>query len=348
MRSRITLLPAQQIIAVDDDETILGAALRAGINLPYSCRAGLCSSCRARIETGAVRYRNGRPPGLMEKEAQEGYALLCQAQAASAELRIRVREIKPAAEVLVRQLPCRIEQRRPLASDVMAVSLRLPANEPFAFRAGQHIDVLLPNGRRASFWIASPPHDTAFIELHVPRRADSGFADQVFAADSLKTLLRIEGPLGQFWFREHSPRPAILVGSGTGYAPLRSMLRHLLEGGDRRPLHLYWRAQTSQELYEDSTLRDWSRRYENFRYTPVVATEPDEHRTDRADPVQDAVLEDYPSLREVDVYVSGPVAMIATIRTDCTLHGLPAEQLFYDSLDLTPNPLASDSLRADR
>ena len=87
-----------------------------------------------------------------------------------------------------------------------------------------------------------------------------------------KTLLRIEGPLGQFWFREESPRPAIMIGGGTGYAPLRAMLRQLLERGDRRSLHLYWGAQSKIDLYEDTVLREHAARYAHFKYTPVLSS----------------------------------------------------------------------------
>ena len=128
MPARITLLPSQQIIRVEDDETILDAALRVGLNLPHSCKAGHCSSCRARLVSGRVRYAKGRPLGLMEEEEREGLALLCQAHAADQELTIEVREIRPpSADLTVRSLPCRVERLVPLAPDVMAVFLRLPA-----------------------------------------------------------------------------------------------------------------------------------------------------------------------------------------------------------------------------
>jgi CDP-4-dehydro-6-deoxyglucose reductase len=331
MRARVTLLPAQRIIAVEDDETILGAALRAGVNLPYSCRAGLCSSCRARVTSGAVRYRNGRPPGLMASEAQQGYALLCQALAATEELSVQVREAKPTIETQVQQLPCRVEQLRPLSNDVMAVSLRLPASTLFAFRAGQRIAILLSDHSRCSYALATPPHETAHLELHVARTDHCEFAKLVFAAGNLKTLLRIEGPLGQFWFREESPRPALLIGSGADYASLRSMLRHRLESGDRRPLHLYWAAQTPDGLYEDATVRAWTREYPNLRYTPVVANEGESEQLghDIAQ-LQSAVLHDHPVLRDVDVYAAGPAVMLESLHAGLTAQGLPAEQLFLD------------------
>ena len=97
----------------------------------------------------------------------------------------------------------------------------------------------------AVFPLPIRPVKAGCIELHVRRVSSGEFTQQLFDGRLEKALLRIEGPLGQFWFRRESPRPALLIGGGTGYAPLRSMLRSLLEVGDRRPLHLYWGAQSA-------------------------------------------------------------------------------------------------------
>jgi len=338
---QITLVPTGQTFTADPGEPVLAAALRAGLNLPHSCKGGHCASCRARILEGSVEYPGPRPVGLTEAEAREGWALLCQARALT-DLRVETREVRPAPDVEVKSLPCRIERMDRLAADVMSVLLRLPAVEDLHFRPGQYLDVILSEGRRRSFSIASAPSDGRLLELHVRRASKSGFTAQLFESLRAGSLLRIEGPLGQFWLRAESPRPALMIGGGTGYAPLRAMLRELVAAGDRRPVTLYWGAATREGLYE----HDWLSRLElerpYFHYRPALSEAPADVSSwdGRRGLVHEVVQSEVPDLAAWDVYASGPPAMIEAIRASFIARGLPREQLFFDSFDYAPDTLA--------
>ena len=334
--------PHGRTIRVRAGQPVLEAALAAGLNLPHSCKSGHCSSCRARLRSGAVRYPGVRPAGITAEEEAAGNVLLCQARPLT-DLVVEARLIATVAEVEIKTLPCRIERMTPLAPDVMQVWLRLPAVESLRFQPGQYLDVLLEGGRRRSFSIASPPHDSELIELHVRRVPGGGFTDRLFGAGSsaggLSTgaLLRIEGPVGQFTYRPGTS-PVIMIAGGTGFAPLKSMVRHVLEqSADRgRDMHLYWGAKGPRDLYEESLALTWTRQHRQFHFTAVLseATQGAHHRLGW---VHEAVLADHPDLSSFDVYAAGPPAMIEAIRATFPRQGLSPDRLYFDSFDYAPD-----------
>lgn len=324
---------------------LLEAALAAGLNLPHSCKSGHCGSCRARLLEGTVTYPVPRPLGITADEEREGYTLLCRARAAS-DVTVEARLTDSIGEVEIKTLPCRIARLNALAPDVLQVWLRLPSVERLNFQPGQYLDVLLEGGRRRSFSIASPPHDSELLELHVRRVEGGGFTGSLFgdraaaAVLAQGSLLRIEGPVGQFTYRP-GHAPVIMIAGGTGFAPLKSMLRHVLETGIRREIHLYWGARHVHDLYEEALVLEWVTRHPQLRFTAVLSeasrVEAAHHRTGF---VHDAVLADHPSLAERDVYAAGPPAMIEAIRGSFPARGLPAQRLFFDSFDYAPDSQA--------
>lgn len=336
----VTLLPERRTFSVRPDESILDAALHLGINLPHSCKGGSCSACRARIVSGHVVYPFGRPAGITADEEAQGFALLCEAQPAG-DVSVDVREIRLAANVEIKDLPCRIARKRLLGPDVMALYLQLPAIETFNFLPGQYLDIMLPGERRRSFSIASPPHDSDLLELHVRRAPGGEFTQRVFNDLEEKSLLRIEGPLGQFCYRHDAATPALLIGGGSGFAPLKAIIRHVLEQGLRRETHLYWGARTQPDLYEHELAVGWARQHPDFHYTPVLSDAVgDDAWPGRRGLVHEVAFADFPDLRGIDVYVSGPPALIEAIRREGPARGLEVERLHFDSFEYAPDALA--------
>jgi CDP-4-dehydro-6-deoxyglucose reductase, E3 len=337
---RVTLMPERRTFSVRAEESVLDAALHVGINLPHSCKGGSCGACRARVLSGTFSYPFGAPIGISAEEHAQGHALLCEARATS-DLTLDVREIRVAYNVEIKDLPCRIARKELLAPDVMALFLQLPAVEPFVFLPGQYLDIMLPGERRRSFSIASPPHDSGLIELHVRRAPGGEFTQRVFDELKEKALLRIEGPLGQFCYQHRPKLPALLIGGGTGFAPLKAMIRHVLENKLERELHLYWGVRSARDLYEDATIHAWMAANRNFRYTPVLsAAEPGDNWQGRTGMVHDAVAADYPDLRKFEIYASGPPTMVEAVKQMGSAHGLPAERLHFDSFEYAPDALA--------
>ncbi|MGH8203767.1 MAG: 2Fe-2S iron-sulfur cluster-binding protein [Steroidobacteraceae bacterium] len=320
---KVTVLPSNREFEARPHEPVLTAALRDHLNLPHSCKTGSCGLCRARVIRGSCEYPHGRPMGIEAADEAAGYMLICQAQAVG-DLVIEMPEIRHVTDVEIKALPARVERMARLAPDVMGLWLRLPAIEPLTWQAGQYVDVMLPGERRRSFSLANPPHDAALLELHVRRAPGGAFSGQVFGGMEEGSLLRIEGPLGQFVYRP-GERPLLLVGGGTGYAPLKAIVRHVLESGARRDIVLYWGARTAAELYDDAWLRDLAAKRARFHYEPVTT-----------ELVHEAVLRGVAGLAGYDVYAAGPPAMIDAVRAALRRQGADPDRIYFDSFDWAP------------
>ena len=248
MTYRISLQPGNHTFEADDDQTVLEAALAAGLLLPHGCRDGACGACKGRVLEGEVEHAEHASGALSEAERAEGLALFCCARPRG-DLVVQARSVTRAGDIQVKKLPCRVQKLERLAEDVMRIELKLPASENFAFRAGQYIDILLADGQRRSFSIANAPHDAGHLELHV-RRIDGGrFTGHVFETMIEKEILRFEGPLGSFFLREDSTRPIVMVAGGTGFAPIKGIVEHAVHVGNSRPMVLYWGARQRNDLY---------------------------------------------------------------------------------------------------
>lgn len=330
MSFNVCVRPDGHEFTVDDHETILDAALRHGLSLPYGCRGGVCGACKSRLITGEVDYGMSQLPALNSADMAAGYALLCQARPLSD---VTV-ELSDAESICIKKLPCRVTKLESLSPDVTRVFLKLPPGERLQFLAGQYIDFLLRDGRRRSFSIANAPHDDEFIELHIKRIEGGRFTDNTFAELKEKAVLRLEGPCGNFYLREDSPRPILFVAGGTGFAPVKAIIEHALAERTARPMHLYWGARSRCDLYLDALPRSWAEQCRHFRYTPVLSEPlPEDKWRGAQGYVTDAVLRDHPALNAFDVYASGPPVLVQAAHRDFIARGLAPENFYADPFE---------------
>ncbi|MBI3576353.1 MAG: CDP-6-deoxy-delta-3,4-glucoseen reductase [Gammaproteobacteria bacterium] len=333
MTFKVRIEPSGHEFTVADQETILEGALRHGYTLPYSCRNGSCGACKGRLLAGDIDYGKYEDKALSAAERAAGLALFCQAVPRS-DVVIEARELAAVAGITIKTLPARVMKMERAADDVMILSLKLPANQRLQFLAGQYLDILLKDGKRRSFSLANPPHEDEFLQLHIRRVPDGLFTTHVFTQMKQKDLLRLRGPMGTFFLREDSDRPVILIGGGTGFAPIKSMLEHAFARDISRPLHFYWGVRARRDLYMHALPQAWARTHANFRYTPVLSEPGAGDAWDgRTGWVHAAVLADYPDLSGHEVYASGPPPMIAAIKQAFFARGLTPERLFYDSFE---------------
>jgi len=328
----VTLQPSGQQFQVEEGEAVLAAALRQGLVLPYGCKNGACGSCKAKILSGSVDYGVYQKKVLTDEEKAAGKALLCQAKPLS-ELQLEARTIGAAKDIQIKKLPCRVQKMERLADDVMVLHLKLPANEKLNFLAGQYLEFLLKDGSRRSFSMANPPHDAELLELHVRHVAGGQFTDHVFGKMKERDILRCEAPLGTFFMREDSAKPVVFVASGTGFAPIKAVIEHMLHKGTVRPMTLYWGGRRPKDLYMNELASSWAAAHAGFKYVPVISEAlPEDHWAGRSGFVHRAAMEDFPDLSGHQVYACGVPVMVDAARRDFTSHcGLPEDEFYADS-----------------
>lgn len=336
MSFQITIQPSLNQFPADPDKSVLDAALAAGILLPYSCRSGACSTCKARVVSGTVEAGNSAAQILTPQEIHEGFTLLCQARATS-DLVIESKEIRLASDIQIRKLPSRVTSITRPASDVAILQLQLPATENFRFYAGQYVEIILKDGKRRSYSMANPPHSAAALELHVRHLPGGVFTDHVFGVGATqmkeREILRVEGPFGSFFLREDSDLPIVMVASGTGFAPIKAIIEHMVHQNIQRPVTLYWGGRRPVDLYMDALAKQWAQTLADFTYIPVVSDAlPEDAWTGRTGFVHRAVMDDFPSLMAHQVYACGaPIVVESARREFVTQCGLPDEAFFADS-----------------
>ncbi|HWA12417.1 MAG TPA: CDP-6-deoxy-delta-3,4-glucoseen reductase [Burkholderiales bacterium] len=339
MSHQVTIKPSNHAFTVGEGETVLGAALREGITLPYGCRNGACGSCKGRILEGSVDYGHSQPHVLTEIEKKNGMALFCQARPLT-DLAIEAREISGVGELQIRKLPCRVQEIRKVAADVVVLKLKLPANERLQFLAGQYIDILMKDGKRRSYSMGNPPHDDEFIELHVRNMANGAFTEYVFNRMKEKDILRFEGPLGTFFLREDSDKPMIFVASGTGFAPIKSIIEHALHLGTTRQMVLYWGGRRPGDIYMTELAARWQAEHDNFSFIPVISDAlPEDAWSGRTGFVHRAVMEDFPDLSGYQVYACGAPVVVESAHRDFTSAcKLPEDEFFSDAFTPSVDP----------
>ncbi len=336
MSHQVLIQPSGQILHVETEETILEAALREGFSMPYGCRNGSCGICKGRIIQGSVDYGQYNPETLTEAEKQAGQALFCCASPIT-DLIIECREISAIKDIEIKTLPCRVQKLELVASDVMIIYLKLPVNQRLQFLAGQYIDILLKDGKRRSFSLANAPHDDEFLQLHARNYPGGAFTEHVFTRMKVKDMLRFTGPLGSFFLRDSdSSIPIIFLASGTGFAPIKSILEHVFfqenHRGQRKQMVLYWGGRVKADLYLMNLANQWQQQYSNFKFIPVLSEpSPMDNWMGRTGLVHQAVMQDYPSLAHQQVYACGSPLMVKAAYQDFTSQNqLPKDAFFSD------------------
>jgi CDP-4-dehydro-6-deoxyglucose reductase len=332
MTFQITVLPSGHQFPCEADDTVLAAAIRAGIGLPYGCKNGACGSCKGKVVAGSVEHKAHQQRALPDEEKAAGQALFCCAIAQS-DLTIEAREVVGSSDYPVRKMPSRVASIEKVAPDVMIISLQLPANEQLAYRAGQYIEFMLKDGKRRSYSMANAPGLDAQITLHIRYMAGGLFTEHVFNNMKERDILRFEGPLGTFFLQDDSDKPIVMLASGTGFAPIKALMEHLIDAGSTRPVRLYWGGRRPMDLYMNALCEEWAANLPHFNYIPVIShAYPEDHWSGRTGFVHAAVMHDLPDMSAYQVYACGAPVVVDSARRDFVAQcKLPAEEFYADA-----------------
>ena len=336
---QVRLEPSGHTFTVASGETILEAALRQGIGLPYGCRNGACGACKGVLRSGELEYGEYQERALHAHEKAAGKALTCCTRPLT-DIVFEVRELTGAKDLAIRTMPARVEKLERPADDVAILYLKLPTGERLQFLAGQYLDILMKDGKRRSFSMANAPHDDQFLQLHVRKSPGGAFSRYVFEEMKERAILRFEGPLGTFYLREESDKPIVLLASGTGFAPIKAICEYAFEKKIARPMTLYWGCRARRDLYMLDLPMSWQA--PNFKFVPVLSDPTAECAwTGCTGFVHRAVMADFPDLSGHQVYACGAPVMVESARKDFSERcGLPADEFYADSFltaaDLAP------------
>ncbi len=292
------------------DQTLLDACLRAGVWMPNSCNQGTCGTCKFRVLSGEVDHGASPLQTLTEEERAAGLALACQARPVTD---LAMHSPGPSGRSVhpLRDLVATVLEISDIARDTRRVTLALA--EPLAFEAGQYVELVVPgSGERRQYSLANTADENKVLELHVKRVAD-GMATDRWIFDGLAPGDRVEasGPLGDFHLppaADDDGGPMVLVGGGTGLAPLVGLARTALRRHPERRLLLYHGVRGAADLYDLERFAELAERYPHFRFEPVLSEEPD--AAYRSGFPTDAFLEDVPSARGWSGWLCGPPPMV--------------------------------------
>ncbi|ODS67206.1 MAG: CDP-6-deoxy-delta-3,4-glucoseen reductase [Bordetella sp. SCN 67-23] len=305
----VRVLETEDQFTVDSDESVLMAAIRQGVQLMHDCTEGGCGTCRVRLMEGCVRYEE-YPLALTPEDEDEGFALACQARPESDLLISTERPMEPCSDP--ERYTAEVEAVEPMGRDVVHLTLALPNSDGLVYRPGQYLNIMLGDGNKRSFSMASRPNGGT-VDLHIRKVRGGHFTDGHLTRLRPGDRIDVELPHGLFCCHKEDFRPLLMVATGTGLAPIKSILESLMDDPDCPPVSLYWGMRTEEDLYLNDEIQSWSERLCDFQYVPVLSR-PGPDWEGRQGYVQEVAAEDIGDFSEHAIYMCGSPNMIASAR----------------------------------
>lgn len=313
-------------ISLEKKETILDAALRNGINFPYSCKVGGCAACKCKLTGGKVKEFTDASYLLSAEEVQSGYILACQSVPKTPDVTVEV-DLSRASNRLVRG---KIIAQEKLTHDITSIEVKL--DEVPIFKAGQYGKLTLeslPSVTRAYSFASKPSagnFNVKFFIRHVPTGALSTI---IHENDLVNTNVELDTPLGDFYLRD-SEKPMLLIAGGSGLAPIVSILEKAKEDGCDRPVTVLLGARSQADIYGQKEIAAIANNWPNaFQYQQILSEESSDTDWEGLTGFIGDHLETF-ARSNSQAYLCGPPLMIDDCIEKLTLMGIPTSDIFAD------------------
>ncbi len=332
MGYRLTIEPLGETLKLEDGQSILDGALRAGIWLPYACNHGLCGTCKVDVLEGEVEHHHASSFALMDVEREEGKTLACCATLLSdVTIEAEVDEETDGQRLAVGDYHARVSRIETLTPTIKGLCLTLDG-AGLAFQAGQYLNLEIPGLTQArAFSIASAPSTPHEIELHI-RKVEGG-AGTAYLHEQLKVgdALRFTAPLGRFFVRRSAPEPMLFLAGGSGLSSPKAMIVDLLEAGDTRAITLVHGARSRDESYCRELFEGLAARHANFRYVAALSDADDPDWQGERGYVHEVAERLFDGrFTGLKAYLCGPPAMIDACITSLMRGRLFEEHIFME------------------
>lgn len=316
MGYRITLWPSGRSFRAEAQETLLEAALRSGISIPFNCSSGSCGACKARVVAGRVDVTQPHDYPFTEAERARGYTLLCVSNAAS-DLSLEVATLDDAHSVPLQHITARVARLEPLGTEYLLLVLRTPRSQTLRFIAGQHVQLRMADLPPCDMAVASCPCNGMYLQFHLKRDPDNPFVRRAMEGLTASTLVEVVGPYGDFSLDEFSRRPILLVAQDSGFAPIKSLVEHAIALETGQPIMLHWYAGSGGH-YLANQCRAWADVVDDFRFQLHTLERGPEAAQQAAASLVGAV-----DAAQYDVYLAAGSDLTAAMHTAFQAAGLP-------------------------
>ncbi|WP_315920620.1 2Fe-2S iron-sulfur cluster-binding protein [Mesorhizobium sp. SP-1A] len=324
MTHKVSIRQLDCTIDVRPGQSILDAALKAGVDYPYACRSGTCSACKTQVLSGEVELRTYDVSALSDAERKAGLILACRACPTS-DCEVDLVEEDPAMPPQ-RKADCAITYIERVTHDVVIVRAVPDGGMPVQFFAGQFAVLGLPGYPAREYSFANRPGSLE-LEFHIRSRIGGQVSTHFYERSRRGDRFSLNGPFGNAYLRKEHPGPITLVAGGTGLAPAKSILHEALAMQAVRPIDLYFSVRWLKDLYFDDQFRELAAKKSQFRFHPIVTDEPD---TPYPRDIFAVMAEQIKDFKATKVYTCGPPALVRACQDFVCERGTPPQDCHAD------------------